>query len=223
MMGNTICFIGIFFLFGGCDNPAELSGQINVHSQTTVVKKKIVQLPELDPPSDIKKEVTPVQNDKQPEIDDRYDPEGKIDPFVLPSFKVKPVVLKKKMGEKRIPLTPLEKLDFSQFKLAGIIRSPSGNRALVEETSGKGYAITKGTYIGTNSGRVVNILKDKIIVYEPLLPVEEVAENSIYEINGGKFINVEGEKFKVKIAKIDGKDYFIDSKELKLQKSPGKE
>jgi len=48
----------------------------------------------------------------------------------------------------------------------GIIRSPSGNRALVQETSGKGYVVKKGTYIGTNSGKIVQILKDTIIIEE---------------------------------------------------------
>jgi type IV pilus assembly protein PilP len=36
----------------------------------------------------------------------------------------------------------------------------------VEETSGKGYVIKKGTYIGTNSGKVVKINKETVIVEE---------------------------------------------------------
>ncbi len=63
-------------------------------------------------------------------------------------------------------LGPLEKVDLSQLKLVGVIRSQSGNKALVEEASGKGYVITKGTYIGIRSGRVVDILPDRIIVEE---------------------------------------------------------
>jgi type IV pilus assembly protein PilP len=63
-------------------------------------------------------------------------------------------------------LTPLEKLDLSQLKLVAIFRSSSGNKALVEEDSGKGYIIKKGTYIGTNAGRVTDILPNKIIIEE---------------------------------------------------------
>jgi type IV pilus assembly protein PilP len=48
----------------------------------------------------------------------------------------------------------------------GIIQAPSGSRALVQESSGKGYVVKKGTYIGTNSGKVVKILKDRIIIEE---------------------------------------------------------
>ena len=39
-------------------------------------------------------------------------------------------------------------------------------RALVQETTGKGYVVKKGTYIGTNSGKIVQILKDRIIIEE---------------------------------------------------------
>ncbi len=93
-----------------------------------------------------------------------YNPEGKIDPF-KPLFKEKPKVqtVKKK---KRIPRTPLEKVALSQLKLVGIIVAPSGNRALVQEASGKGYIIKKGTYIGLNSGKVETINKDKVIIEE---------------------------------------------------------
>jgi type IV pilus assembly protein PilP len=100
---------------------------------------------------------------KQPPV---YDPRGKIDPFE-PLFKETPeVALVKKAREKRTPRTPLEKIDIGQLKLVGIILAESGNRALVEEASGKGYVIKTGTYLGTNSGKVVKIEKDKVIVAE---------------------------------------------------------
>lgn len=95
-----------------------------------------------------------------------YNPEGKTDPF-KPLFKEKPDMPKvKKKKKRRIPRTPLEKLALSQLKLVGIILAKSGNRALVQEASGKGYIIKKGTYIGLNSGKVVEIKKDKVIIEE---------------------------------------------------------
>ncbi len=94
-----------------------------------------------------------------------YDAKDKIDPFE-PLFKEKPVIVKKKKNKKRIPQTPLERIDLSQLKLVGIIMASSGNRALVEESSGKGYVIKKGTYIGINSGKVVKIKKEKVVVEE---------------------------------------------------------
>jgi type IV pilus assembly protein PilP len=95
-----------------------------------------------------------------------YNPKDKIDPFE-PLFREKPVVaVAKKKRKKRVPRTPLEKIDLSQLKLVGIILASSGNRALVEESNGKGYVIKNGTYVGTNAGKVVKIEKDKVIVAE---------------------------------------------------------
>ena len=94
-----------------------------------------------------------------------YDPTGKIDPFE-PLIKEKPLVAKKDKKIKRVPRTPLERIDLSQLKLVGIILAASGNRALVEESSGKGYVIKKGTYIGTNGGKIVQIDKEIVTVEE---------------------------------------------------------
>jgi type IV pilus assembly protein PilP len=95
----------------------------------------------------------------------KYDPTGKIDPF-KPLFQDKPVLAKKNKRIKRKPQTPLERIDLSQLKLVGIILASSGNRALVEEASGKGYVIKKGTYIGINGGKIIKIKKEKVIVEE---------------------------------------------------------
>jgi len=103
-----------------------------------------------------------------------YDPVGRIDPFdplIRSRSESKPA---EKKIEKRIPRTPLEKMDFSQMKLVAIVQSSKGNRALVEEASGKGYIISKGTYMGPNSGKVIQILNDRIVI-------EEAVENVLGE------------------------------------------
>ena len=62
----------------------------------------------------------------------------------------------------------LGRIDLSELELKAILRTDVGNKALVEESSGKGYIIKKGTYIGTRSGIVVAILKDRVIVEEEI-------------------------------------------------------
>ena len=102
-----------------------------------------------------------------------YNPEGKIDPFE-PLFqnknKDKPVIMSYKNGKskkkRRIPRTPLEKFDLSQLKLVGIILTQTRGLALVEDASGKGYIVKKGTFMGTHAGKLVEILKGKIVVEE---------------------------------------------------------
>ena len=106
-------------------------------------------------------------------VQDFYSPENKIDPF-RPLFREGPreekeeefEVSQKVEREKRIPRTPLERIDLNQLKLVGIIQAPGGNKGLVEEATGKGYIITMGTYMGTNGGRVIDILNDRVIVEE---------------------------------------------------------
>jgi len=98
----------------------------------------------------------------------RYDPEGKIDPFA-PIFKEMPAVSAESEEKKivrRRPLTPLEKIDLSQLKLVGVIRAESGNHAMVEDATGKGYVITKGSYVGIYGGRVVQIERDRVFIEE---------------------------------------------------------
>ena len=95
-----------------------------------------------------------------------YDPTGKTDPFV-PLFQEKPVLPQKKT-RRRIPRTPLERIALSQLKLTAIILAPSGNRALVQEASGKGYVIRNGTYIGLDGGKVVEIERGRVIIEEEI-------------------------------------------------------
>lgn len=111
-----------------------------------------------------------------------YDPKGKIDPFI-PLVRDEPVKVsreaekaegdaKAEKRKKRVPQTPLEKIELNQLRLRAIILASSGNRALVEESSGKGYILTKGTYIGRNQGIVTKIQKDKVIVEETIENVQ---------------------------------------------------
>jgi type IV pilus assembly protein PilP len=97
-----------------------------------------------------------------------YDPTGRFDPFE-PLFKESPqtpVTPAKDARKKRAPQTPLEQVALSQLKLSAIIRASSGNRALVEDATGKGYVVGKGTYMGLNSGQVVQIERDRLVVEE---------------------------------------------------------
>jgi type IV pilus assembly protein PilP len=100
-----------------------------------------------------------------------YDPKGKVDPFE-PLFKDEPEP--PQMGvsngdrKRRTPQTPLERVALGQIKLSAIMRSSAGNRALVEDATGKGYVIKKGTYIGLNAGQVIQIEKDRVIIEEEI-------------------------------------------------------
>jgi type IV pilus assembly protein PilP len=130
-------------------------------------------------PSVEKRKVEPVKVAEKKELEKKeereytYNPVGKPDPF-KPFIQIIPA----KQYSRSIPLTPLEKYEISQLKLVAIITTSEGNIALVEDATGKGYFLRKGTAIGKNDGKVKKILKDKVII-------EEVYE----EISGPKKIN----------------------------------
>jgi type IV pilus assembly protein PilP len=96
-----------------------------------------------------------------------YSGKGKTDPFEpLLREEAAQASAARLTAKKRAPQSPLEKIDLGQLKLVAIIASATGNRALVEEASGKGYILREGTYVGLNSGKVVDIALEKIVVEE---------------------------------------------------------
>ena len=95
----------------------------------------------------------------------KYNPSGKPDPF-KPFVEQELAIKKKKETAKALPLSPLQRADINQFKLAGISGDEKGRRAIVQDAKGKVYPISTGTYIGMNNGRVVAILADRIIIEE---------------------------------------------------------
>ncbi len=111
-----------------------------------------------------------------------YDPQGRFDPFE-PLFKDEPSsqsTADKSKRKKRTPQTPLERVAISQLKLSAIMRTAKGNSAIVEDATGKGYVIKKGTYIGLNSGQVIKIDKDHVVIEEEMENVmgELVVQNT---------------------------------------------
>lgn len=94
-----------------------------------------------------------------------YNPEGRPDPF-------KPLIetSRKKVGggetKEAASLTALEKFSIDELKLAGIVTGNGKSVAMIEDTQGKCYPVSKGTLIGPQKGRVKEILADKIIIEE---------------------------------------------------------
>jgi type IV pilus assembly protein PilP len=96
----------------------------------------------------------------------QYDPSGKPDPF-------KPFILASRPQEEVAPkvrrqLTPLQKMPLSEIQagLKAIIWGRLGNKALVEDATGKGYVVQEGTYVGQHDGIVKKIYQDRIVVEE---------------------------------------------------------
>jgi type IV pilus assembly protein PilP len=120
------------------------------------------------PAAEAKKTATAKAEDKkEPEKEEvySYSPAGKPDPF-------KPFLQLTPYREPRsAPLTPLQKYETSQLKLVAVLFAPEGNIGLVEDATGKGYFVKKGTLVGKNDGKVTKILNDRVMVEEIFLDV----------------------------------------------------
>jgi len=96
----------------------------------------------------------------------KYDPTGKPDPFK--SFILASAATEEAPTVVRPQLTPLQKMPLSEIQagLKAIIWGQLGNKALVEDATGKGYVVQEGTYVGQHDGIVKKIYQDRIIVEE---------------------------------------------------------
>lgn len=141
---------------------------------SNVSKSQLKKVPSDKGSSKQPKEEGAVKDKKEkPAGSDRiYDPKKRLDPFA-PLFRDENEKLSiEKSGKtkrvRREAQTPLEKIGVDQLKLVAIIRGAKGNRAMVEDASGKGYILKNGTYVGLNSGRVININKESIVIEEDI-------------------------------------------------------
>lgn len=95
-----------------------------------------------------------------PEDAYHYSATGKRDPF-FPPFRT----TESESVEMNEPKTPLQRFDVGQLKLVGVIWEAEEPRALVEDSGGLGYIVTRGTLIGSRGG-VVKAIEPKRITIE---------------------------------------------------------
>ena len=77
--------------------------------------------------------------------------------------------MKPKGGVKKsLRMRPLlERLDLDKVKLVAVVWNIPEPKAMVEDSGGKGYIITKGTPLGKNRGKVTRISASGVVVTEP--------------------------------------------------------
>ena len=166
---KIILCVSLLFICWGCEEQKQNPGS------SPIVSKKVSEQPEFFKEAAMPIETAEVTEEKKTEMivlaekTDFYDDSGKPDPF-KPVFgyedkKESPVP----QGHvvKRCPETePLAQYDISQLKLVGIIHTPNGDMALIQEASSRGHIVRNGTCIGINSGKVSRIMQDKIVIEE---------------------------------------------------------
>jgi Tfp pilus assembly protein PilP len=126
------------------ENPATLLAGLSVNGEAppSPEQQKLL-IASLDQPADSKQFV--------------YDPTGKRDPFMPFDFAPK---------NTNDTGTPLERYSLGQLRLTAVLNGGDEPAALVEDATGKGFTVRKGTKIGNAGGEVVDILPDKILILE---------------------------------------------------------
>jgi len=114
--------------------------------------------------------------EKEPEVPFVYNPSGKRDPFVSLVTVRKPVV------EQQVPLTPLQQYDLSQFRLIAAIIGKDEPKAMVEAPGGKPFVLKKGVLIGKNSGVVIDINSQEVVVEEKYYDFSGAVRKAINKI-----------------------------------------
>ena len=85
------------------------------------------------------------------------------DPFRPFTFDLRPEV------PDDLPLTPLQRYELPQLRVAAVVLHTQPPRAMLEDNSGMGFIVTPGTPIGRNQGVVKAIESRRIVVEEKTL------------------------------------------------------
>jgi type IV pilus assembly protein PilP len=82
------------------------------------------------------------------------------------------------------PLTPLQRYELPQLRVAAILLHTQPPRAMLEDNSGMGFIVTPGTPIGRNRGVVKEIESRRIVVEEKTLDYygNEQVQNVVLEM-----------------------------------------
>jgi type IV pilus assembly protein PilP len=161
-----VCLIfGVFVFAGllGCSEETATTAQ----PQTAKVRKppaKQVPAPE-------------AKEEEEKEAEFVYVTDGRRDPFVPLSRIRRPVESSDE------PETPLQSYDLSQFRLAGVIVGKGASKAMVIAPDGKSYILSEGVKIGKNSGVVITISSESVLVEEKYFDFSGNVIENIQEIS----------------------------------------
>ena len=87
-----------------------------------------------------------------------YDATGKRDPFM--PFNLLPKI------DPNSTLTPLERYAIGQLKYTAYLTGLDQPKAMIEDESGQGYPVSKGTKVGNEGGEIIDIQPDKILIIQ---------------------------------------------------------
>ncbi len=180
----------MLFLVSCKEEPSSSSPAVSEHNNKQRIQVASTKLPLKTEPVaqkvknvnvEVKKNIEKVIHDTDMKVEEDVDSKrSKFEEWRNP---FKPFITKVivDVEEKSRPKSPLEKYNINELKLIAVIWGIKRSTAMIEDPDGTGYVVKKGTLVGDKKGKIVKILKDRVIVkekYRDLLgnsQVEEVA------------------------------------------------
>jgi len=144
-----VCLICGVFIFAGLVGCSEETATTSKPQVAKVSKPPAKQVPAPE-----------VKEEEEKEAEFVYVTDGRRDPFVPLSR------IRRPMEPSDEPATPLQSYDLSQFRLAGVIVGKGASKAMVIAPDGKSYILSEGVKIGKNSGVVITINSESVLVEE---------------------------------------------------------
>lgn len=93
-------------------------------------------------------------------------------PFIQPEIDVPQVRVSdaEPLEEMNRPLTPLQKMTISEIEkgLKAITWGDLGRKAVIEDSTGRGYIVAVGTPAGERSGVVTQIFNDSLVIQQEI-------------------------------------------------------
>jgi type IV pilus assembly protein PilP len=162
----VICILGLSC--GDDPKPADAPPSKAAQGLNVLTKGTIEGAPTTPPPADSPPPAPPEgeaaakpagEGEDVSEIAYAYSPIGKRDPF-------RSLFDQLQREEQNQQLTELQKFELDQLKLVAIVSRIATPYAMVEDPTGKGHTLTRGTLIGKNWGRIAQIKPDCVVIKE---------------------------------------------------------
>lgn len=154
-MKKILTILSTIFVLSGCSSGGFSDIDEWMKTEQKSVPRKIAPIPEA-------KVFQPITFNSQ---DDPFKEKASTNLEVLEKNKFAPDVNRRK--------EPLEKYSLDQLKITGMILKDGKMYAIIKSPDGKNNYVTKGNYLGTNYGQIINIDESQLKLEERVQDADE--------------------------------------------------
>jgi len=159
-----VLIVFVFFTAPGCSSEDQAPQRPSIERRVAAKKKKTrtKKAPVTEQASSADKQTA--DTDKY-----SYSSAGKPDPFrpLIADMVTRTATARDRTSDRAF-LTPLQKYELKDLKLVAVVVSGDEPTAMLEDPTGYGYMVRKGTLVGPNDGVVERVTQTGIIIREKI-------------------------------------------------------